>query len=201
MTKRAKINKKISEAMREAHAKAIPKLKDAARQGMRAKKQYEHAGISDTTYYRWLQEDKELRDELTQLLLDFRKTKIREAAMIGAPILEQRRHANNMSELEYSQIMEDDPEFFEEVEMIRQTNLKLWARKNIATSIQEKGNVGDSWRFLEHMDKDMNKVRVDLNDDPDPDNDKLIDEFEEQYRKNLQNRIKKLALKKANANH
>ncbi|MCX6706484.1 MAG: hypothetical protein NTV24_05315 [Candidatus Woesebacteria bacterium] len=156
-TNRSKINKKISESMREELKPVLLQLKDAASRGERPVKQYKHAGISEATYYRWMEENPQLKEELARLLTDFRKAKIKEAALIGAPISEQRHHANKMTEKEYHDIMEADPEFAEEVEIARESNLKLWARKNIAISIQEKGNVADSWRYLEHMDEEMKK--------------------------------------------
>lgn len=188
-TNRSKINEKISESMRQELKSALPKLKDAASQGMRQKKQYEFAGISERTYYRWLEENPELKQELAQLLTSFRKTKIREAAMIGAPQTEQRLHANKMTEMEYHELMDSDPDFFEEVEMLRESNLKIWARKNIAESIQNNKNVGDSWRFLEHMDKEMNKKRLEISDPDDDDDRELIEEYETKVYKKLQKKI------------
>lgn len=192
-TKRSKINKKISESMREERCVSVPKLKDMAGRGERPKKQYEYAGIGATTYYRWLQETPELRDELAQLLTDFRRTKIKEAALIGAPVNEQRLHANKLTEKEYDDIMESDLEFAEEVENTRESNLKLWARRNIAESIQNNKNIPDSWRYLEHMEKEMNKTRLVVENIQDEEIDKedqaLLDEYEDKIYKNMQKRI------------
>ena len=182
--------------MREERCVSVPKLKDMAGRGERPKKQYEYAGIGATTYYRWLQETPELRDELAQLLTDFRKAKIKEAALIGAPVSEQRHHANKMTEKEYHDIVEADLEFAEEVESARESNLKLWARRNIAISIQEKGSVADSWRYLEHMEKEMNRTRLVVENDEDKEineEDKaLLDEYEDKIYENMQKRIRNL---------
>ena len=182
--------------MREDRLASVPKLKDIASRGERPKKQYEYAGISATTYYRWLQETPQLRDELSQLLTDFRKAKIKEAALIGAPVSEQRLHANKLTEKEYNDIMEADLEFAEEIEMTRESNLKLWARRNIAESIQNNKNIADSWRYLEHTEKEMNKTRFIVENEStedkeyDKDDQALLDEYENKIYQNIQRRIR-----------
>ena len=152
-TKQSKINQKISESLREELKNALPRLKESASRGDKSVKQYKYAGISERTYYRWLQENPQLKQELAQLSTDFRKAKIKEAALIGAPVSEQRLHANKLTAKEYDDIMRDDPEFAEEVESTRECNLKLWSRRNIAVSRKKKWG----WRYLEHIEKDMNK--------------------------------------------
>ncbi len=178
--------------MREERLASVPKLRDMASRGERPKKQYEYAGIGATTYYRWLQETPQLRDELAQLLTDFRRAKIKEAALIGAPISEQRLHANKLTEKEYDDIMQADPDFAEEIEMTRECNLKLWARRNIAESIQTNRNVSDSWRYLEHMEKEMNKTRIEVSEptEEDDEDEALLNEYEEKIRQNIQKRIR-----------
>lgn len=192
-TKQSKINQKISESMRENQKSKVSQLRDAASKGERPVKQYKFAEISKPTYYRWLEENPQLRDELAQLLTNFRKTKIKEATLIGAPVAEQRQHANKMTEKEYNNIMQADPEFAEEVEIARECNLKLWARRNIAMSIQEKGNVADSWRYLEHMEKEMNKIKLEIDNinKADIEDEALLEECEEKLRNNIHDRIKK----------
>ncbi len=189
---REKINQKISESMREELKPTLSKLKDAASRGERPVKQYTFAGISEATYYRWLQENPELKEELTQLLTDYRMAKIKEAALIGAPEAEQQYHANKMTDKEFSELMEKYPDFHEDIKRTEKNALKLWSRKNIAESIQSKGNIADSWRYLEHMDKEMNKTRLVIDDDGDDltaEDKALLEEYEEKMYKNLQKRI------------
>jgi len=192
-TKKQKLSKKISESMREELKNALPKLKDAASRGERPKKQYEFAGISEATYYRWMIETPQLKQELIQLLTDYRMAKIKEAALIGAPQAEQMYHANKMTDLEYNTLMEKYPDFNEDIQRTEKNALKLWSRKNIAESIQTKGNIGDSWRYLEHMDAEMNKTRIEVSDgEEDAEDEALFNEYEEKLRANIHNRIKKL---------
>ncbi|MEK7088729.1 MAG: hypothetical protein AAB913_01205 [Patescibacteria group bacterium] len=194
-TKQSKINQKISESLREELKNALPRLKESASRGDKSVKQYKYAGISERTYYRWLQENPQLKQELAQLSTDFRKAKIKEAALIGAPVSEQRLHANKLTAKEYDDIMRDDPEFAEEVESTRECNLKLWSRRNIAVSIQEKRNVADSWRYLEHIEKDMNKVRLIVENDEDKEiseeDQALLNEYEDKIYENMQKRIRR----------
>ena len=194
-TKKQKLGQNISKSKREQLLPSLSKLKDAASRGERPKKQYEFAGISEATYYRWLKETPELQQELTQLLTDFRMAKIKEAALIGAPIAEQRYHANKMTELEYNEIMKNNLGFAEDIASTQQNALKLWSRKNIADSIQTKGNITDSWRYLEHMDEEMNKKRFEVSDggEEDAEDDALLDEYEEKLRSNIHKRIKKMS--------
>ena len=194
-SKKQILGENISKSKRAELLPLLPKLKDAASQGMRPKKQYEFAGISEGTYYRWLKETPELQKELTQLLLDYRMAKIKEAALIGAPQAEQMYHANKMTEKEYNDLMEKYPDFGEDIQRTEKNALKLWSRKNIAESIQTKGNIGDSWRYLEHMDIEMNKKRLEITteDETDAEDEALLDEYEEKIRFNIHKRIKKLS--------
>ena len=195
-TNKQKLGQKISKAKREELLPALSKLKDAASRGERPKKQYEFAGISEATYYRWLKETPKLQEELTQLLTDYRMAKIKEAALIGAPVAEQQYHANKMTELEYNELMKAHPDFFEDIVKTQHNALKLWSRKNIAESIQTKGNITDSWRYLEHMDEEMNKTKLEITDNAeDTEDNALLDEYEEKLRGNIKDRIKKLAKK------
>ena len=132
------------------------------------------------------------KDELTQLLDDYRMAKVKEAALIGAPPTEQQYHANKMSDLEYDELMEKYPVFSEDIQRTEKNALKLWSRKNIAESIQTKGNISDSWRYLEHMDKEMNKTRISFDDDDEEvskEDEAILAEYEEKIYKNLQKRI------------
>ncbi len=66
-TKRAAINKKISEAMREGNAEKVSKLKDAAALDASVGEMCYYAGISESTYFRWMKENPELQEEITRL--------------------------------------------------------------------------------------------------------------------------------------
>ena len=188
-TKQSKINQKISESLREELKNALPRLKESASRGDKSVKQYKYAGISERTYYRWLQENPQLKQELAQLSTDFRKAKIKEAALIGAPVSEQRLHANKLTAKEYDDIMRDDPEFAEEVESTRECNLKLWSRRNIAVSRKKKCG----WRYLEHIEKDMNKVRLIVENDEDKEiseeDQALLNEYEDRYIKKKNKKV------------
>lgn len=63
------INQKISETINENFDKAgkVSRLKQAATIGAPPVEQYHYAGISKATYYRWMDADPELRDELETL--------------------------------------------------------------------------------------------------------------------------------------
>ncbi|MEK7088770.1 MAG: hypothetical protein AAB913_01415 [Patescibacteria group bacterium] len=182
--------------MREERKHVLSQLRELAGKGERPVKQYKITGISESTYYRWMTETPELKQELARLLIDSRKAKIKEAALIGAPVSEQRLHANKLTEKEYNDIMEADPDFAEEVEVTKECNLKLWARKNIAESIQNNKNIPDSWRYLEQTEKDMNKTRLIVENNKDKEineeDQSLLNEYEEKIRKNIRKRTNQL---------
>lgn len=187
-TKQEKINQKISESMREEYKPKLLRLRELASQGERPTRQYRGVEISEATYYRWLEENSQLKRDLAQLLLTFRKDKIIEAARVGAPEIEQRFHANKLTEKEYNEILEADPTFAEEVEMTRKGNLKLFARRNIATDITSNKSISSSWRYLENTDDEMGVQKIkDITNDGliDDEDKKAINEFHGKLKSNL----------------